>query len=298
LGFEGEKHQIGFLGFGEVARALSQRMKEKGGDIFAFDKFADRVTKKAEELKVPLLGSLEELIRTCPLILSSIWPDKALEAAKEAAPFLRPGKIFCDMNSVSPETTGGIQEVISPSGADFVKIAVMAAIPDRGFAVPLLAGGTRAKDVAEVLSNLGLTIRAIGLDPKQPAAIKILRSVCLKGVVALAYEMLRGAEKYGVADQVFESASETMAKASFKDTVGNWLASTAIHARRRAKEMDEAIETLEAAGVNPIMSVGIKEIFEEIASFGLDEIFEGQTPGSFHKVLEKIAEHIESKPKD
>jgi 3-hydroxyisobutyrate dehydrogenase-like beta-hydroxyacid dehydrogenase len=169
-----------------------------------------------------------------------------------------------------------------------VKIGIMAGIPDRGFAVPLIVGGAKAKEVEEILSSLGLTIRAISLDPKHPAAIKILRSVCLKGLVAVTYEMLRGAEKYGVSDQILESASEVMSKASFKDILSNWIASTAIHARRRAKEMEEAIETLEKAGIDPVMSTGTKKIFEEIAGFQLDKVFKGKIPDSFHKVLEKI----------
>lgn len=283
-----ERQKIGFIGFGEVARALSQRMKEMGGEIVVYDKFPDRVKKKAEELKIPLLGKIEDLINSCNLILSTLWPDAALEVAKESAPFLSPSQIYCDLNSISPETTEEIQKVISPSGANFVKIGIMASIPDRGFAVPLIAGGTKAKEVEKIFSSLGLTIRAISSDPKHPAAIKILRSVCLKGLVAVTYEMLRGAEKYGVSDQILESASEAMSKASFKDTLSNWLASTAIHARRRAKEMEEAIETLEKAGIDPVMSIGTKKIFEEIASFQLDEIFKGQIPDSFHKVLEKM----------
>lgn len=283
-----ERQKIGFIGFGEVARALSQRMKEMGGEVVAYDKFPDRVKKRAEELRIPLMESMMELIQSCRLILSTLWPDAALEVAKESAPLLSPSQIYCDLNSISPETTEEIQRVISPTGADFVKIGIMAGIPDRGFAVPLIAGGVKGKEVEEILSSLGLTIRAISLDPKHPAAIKILRSVCLKGLVAVTYEMLRGAEKYGVSDQILESASEAMSKASFKDTLNNWLASTAIHARRRAKEMEEAIETLEKAGIDPVMSIGTKKIFEEIASFHLDEIFKGEIPDSFHKVLEKI----------
>ena len=288
-----EKQKIGFIGFGEVGRALSQRMKEMGGEIIAYDKFADRVEKKAEDLRIPLMKRMEELVRSCTLILSTLWPDTALEAAKEAAPFLNPGKIYCDLNSISPETTEEIQRVISSSGADFVKIGIMAGIIDRGFAVPMLAGGTKAKEVEEVLSSLGLTIRAIGSDPKHPAAMKILRSVCLKGLVALAYEMLKGAEKYGVSDQILESASEVMSKASFKDTINNWLASMPIHARRRAKEMEEAIETLENAGIDPVMSMGTKKIFEEIADLGLDEILQGQTPDSYRILFEKITKRTD-----
>jgi len=293
-----EREKIGFIGFGEVARTLSQRMKEMGGEIIAYDKFADRIKNKAEEIGIPLMGRMEEIIHSCSLILSTLWPDAALESAKEAAFFLSAGQIYCDLNSISPETTEEIQKVVSPTGADFVKIGIMAGIPDRGFQVPLIAGGTKAKEVEEILSSLGLIIRAISLDPKHPAAIKILRSICLKGLVAVTYEMLRGAEKYGVCDQILESASEVMSKASFKDILSNWIASTAIHARRRAKEMEEVIETLENSGIDPVMSIGTKKIFEEIASFQLDEIFKGQIPDSFHEVLEKIGKHLSSGRKD
>lgn len=294
LMFDKGKEKIGFIGFGEVGCALSHRMKEQGGQILAYDKFPDRATRRAEEFKVPLALTMEDLVGSCSLILATVWPDAALDVAKEAAPLLGSGKIYCDMNSISPETTAEIQQAISTSGADFVKIAIMAGIPDRGFEVPLLAGGVKAEEVTTILSDLGLFIRPIGSDPRKPAAIKILRSVCLKGIVALAYEMVRGAEKYGVVDQVLDSASEVMSRESFKKIMGDWLASTAIHARRRAKEMEEAIETLEEAGINPIMSIGTKEVFEEIAGFGLDEVFQGQIPDSFHRIFEAIAKRASS----
>jgi 3-hydroxyisobutyrate dehydrogenase-like beta-hydroxyacid dehydrogenase len=179
---------------------------------------------------------------------------------------------------------------VSSSGADFVKIAIMAPILDRGFAVPLLAGGGKSSEAARLFSALGLTIRATGPDPRQPAALKILRSICLKGVVALAYEMLRGAQEYGIADEVFESASEAMSKASFKDTVGGWLASTFTHAKRRAGEMQEAAETLEALGIRPVMSQGTKEVFEEIARLKLDETLKGVIPDSYDLFFKKLNE--------
>jgi 3-hydroxyisobutyrate dehydrogenase-like beta-hydroxyacid dehydrogenase len=288
MSYQKERPRIGFIGFGEVASTLSRRMKENGGEILAYDKYGDRVQKRAEESKIRLLNRLADLVRSCPVILGSLWPDAALEVAKEVSSFLSPGQVYCDMNSISPETTEAIEKVVCAHGADFVKIAIMAAIPDRGSDVPMIAGGNKAEEVSKILSGLGLTIRPIGPDPKHPAAIKILRSICLKGLSALAYEMLRGAGRYGVTEQVLESASEVMSKASFKDTVNNWLASTAIHARRRAKEMEEAIETLENLGIEPVMSRAVKEVFEEIAEFGLDEIVQGQPPDSFHKVLEKV----------
>ena len=270
--------RIGFIGFGEVAQILSQRMIEKGGEIWAYDKFPDRVSQKAKELKVNLVGSLRELTAACPVVLSSLWPPVALETAKESAPLLSPDTIYCDMNSISPETTIQIDVEISTGGAHFVKLAIMAAMLDRGHEVPILAGGEKAEEVAALLCGLGLNVHDAGPDPGRPAALKILRSVCLKGVVALVYEMLKGAEKYGIAEDVFDSTSESMAKGSFKDIVGGWLASSAIHAKRRAGEMAEAIETLEAAGVRPVMASGAREIFEEIAELKLEEVFQGKVP--------------------
>ncbi len=275
-----QRMRIGFIGFGEVAQTLSRRMIEKGGEIIAYDKFPQKVLKKAETLRVPLAKNMKEIAASCPVILCSLWPSAALDIAKNIAPLLSPGRVYCDLNSISPETTSRIDTIISSSGADFVKIAIMAAIPDRGCDVPLLAGGGRSGDVATLLAELGLTIRILGHDPTQPAALKILSGVCLKGVVALAYEMLKGAAEYGIADHVLESVSEAMSKGSFKDVVGGWLASTAIHAKRGAGQMAEVIETLETVGVNPVMSTGTKNILEEIASLKLDVVLEGQISGS------------------
>jgi hypothetical protein len=91
-----------------------------------------------------------------------------------------------------------------------------------------------------------------------------------------------------------DSSSEVMGKASFKDTIDAWISSTAIHARRRANEMEEVIETLRTAGVDPIMSMATKQVYEKIADLGLDKVFQGQIPESFHRVLEKVNEHKSS----
>jgi 3-hydroxyisobutyrate dehydrogenase-like beta-hydroxyacid dehydrogenase len=282
---------IGFIGFGEVAATLSRRMKEMGGEIVAYDTFPDTIQEKAGKVGIPLETTLQALVNSSRLILSCVWPDVALDAAKETAPFLSPATIFCDMNSISPETTVEIEQIISGSGAGFVKIAIMAGIPDRGHKVPLLAAGAQAREVTELLSSLGLIIENVGSDPRHPAAMKILRSVCLKGVVALAYEMLMGAEKYGIVDQILDSSSEVMGKASFRDVIDAWISSTAIHARRRANEMEEVVSTLRTAGIDPIMSIATKQVFEKIADLGLDKVFQGQIPDSFHRVLEIANEH-------
>jgi|GEM_PF-6368658 len=98
--------------------------------------------------------------------------------AKEIAPFLSPETIYCDLNTVSPATTNRVALIASSSGAELVKIAIMAAIIDRGgYAAPLLAGGRKATEEVSLFTVLGLTMQETGDDPKKPAALKILRNM-------------------------------------------------------------------------------------------------------------------------
>jgi len=41
--------KVGFIGFGEVGRAFCQRMKDQGAQIVVYDKYLDRIIRKAEE---------------------------------------------------------------------------------------------------------------------------------------------------------------------------------------------------------------------------------------------------------
>ncbi len=286
--------KIGFIGFGEVAASLSQQMQWKGADILGYDKSPDKAAQRAETLGIPLVAGIEELVASTTYLLSTLWPDAAVDTALEAAPHLTVGKVYCDFNSISPQATRQIETIIRQRDAQFVKVAIMAAIPDRGPSVPLLAGGESAKEVTALLSELGLNVQYMGTDAAKPAAMKILRAVCLKGIVALCYEMLRAAEEYAIGEEVLASASEVLAKAPFSQTVGNWVSSTAIHARRRSREMDEAVETLEDSGVDPIMTKAAKKVFEEIADYGLEGAFGGEIPESYRRVLEEIRNRKES----
>ena len=106
---EQERSGIGFIGFGEVGSALSQRIKETGGEVVVYDKFPDAVQEKAERLGIQLVVTLEDLVNSSRFILSCVWPDVASDTAREVVPLLSPEKIFCDMNSISPETTEEIE---------------------------------------------------------------------------------------------------------------------------------------------------------------------------------------------
>lgn len=281
--------QIGFIGYGEVGYQFSLGFKQKGLKMVAYAPIPpnpETVKEKAKSATVKLV-SQEELASTSEIIFSCVWPSGALAVASEFAKLLHPGQFYLDVNSISPATTEKIAKLIVPTGADFVKFSIMYAVPLHGVKVPILAGGAKAAAIAPRLNDYGMNIRVIGTDPKATAAIKILRAACLKGIVALLFETLLAAQKYGLRDQTLEYIAETFTD-PFAKTADAWISSTAIHAKRRAGEMDEAIEALTDVGITPEMAQATKRIHERIAAKNLTQKFGGEWAPSYREVLDAM----------
>lgn len=280
---------LGFIGFGEVATHLARGLVGKELNLSTFTRTPSKIKARAEALGVKLLPSMEAFIQASEVILSCVWPNEALGVAQQAAKTLTRANCFIDLNSISPMVTDSMEKEIRGSGASFLKVAIMAAIPDQGINTLMLAAGQGGAQVVERLTVYGMNIRFLGDDPKRPAAIKILRSIVLKGIVALLFEMLAGARHFGVDQEVLASSVEVLDRESFMNTANKWVSSTAIHARRRALEMQEAIDTLAAKGLQAPMSIAAREVFTQVAQLGLEKTLTGEdAPVSSAAVLDHL----------
>src|SRR5690606_29622478 len=87
------------------------------------------------------------------------------------------------------------------------------------------------------------------------SAIKMCRSVVIKGLEAITVESLRAARRYGAEDAVLASLAETFPSLGWTGDLPDYLVSrVAEHGRRRAEEMREVATTLRDVGVMPDMS--------------------------------------------
>ena len=119
--------------------------------------------------------------------------------------------------------------------------------------MPLLISGPHAGDAAAALAGLGFSnVRIVGDDVGRASAIKMIRSVMVKGVEALTAEMMLAARKAGVEDEVLGSLGD-----GWPDKAAYNLERMATHGSRRAAEMEESAKTLEALGIEPLMTRGI-----------------------------------------
>ena len=148
--------------------------------------------------------TLEAAISGADLVISAVTASSAAEAARDAAPFLRSGQIYLDINSVSPETKREIARTLGESPAAFVEAAVMAPVSPQRLKVPMLLGGADAATVAERLQAIGMNVKPISDRIGVASAIKMCRSIIIKGLEAITVESMFTARRYGAEKEVLD----------------------------------------------------------------------------------------------
>jgi 3-hydroxyisobutyrate dehydrogenase-like beta-hydroxyacid dehydrogenase len=126
---------------------------------------------------------------------------------------------------------------------------------DKALAVPLLVAGPDAAQAEGMLAALGFTnIRIVGEEVGRASAIKLCRSVMVKGLEALTAEMVLAASEAGVLDDVLASLDASEKQVSWQERADYNLDRMLVHGRRRSEEMREAAAMLRDLGVSPLMT--------------------------------------------
>lgn len=263
--------QLALLGFGEAAQAFASGA---GWRACAFDvetgpERRARLRATAKAADIALADAPDAALDGAAVILSLVTADAALEAARQATPYLAPGALFLDMNSVAPDTKAQAASTIEAAGARYADVAIMAPVHPAGRAVPLLVAGPAA--AASTLAALGfLNVRHVGETIGRAATIKLARSVWVKGLEALTAETLLAADRAGVLDEVGASLGpHWLAEADAR------LERMLTHGSRRAAEMAEAARLLEHLGVDPLLTHGTVARQQALGARARDPVPEG-----------------------
>lgn len=286
---------IGFIGFGEAGSAIAAGLKRAGAErTIAFDiatESPDRGTlirSRAAQSQTTLVASSSELAAGSDIILSTVTSSSSLDAAGQTAPFLQPRHLYADLNSVSPALKREIAAVVDAAGARFVEVAVMAPVPPYGHRVPMLLGGGAAPALVEALTPFGMRMQVLEGDIGTAAAVKMCRSVVVKGIEALLFECVLGAVPYAAEDHVFTSLNESFPGIDWRTLADYTVGRVVVHGERRAREMEEVAETLRAIGVDPIMAEATARRQDWSAKLDLKSHFGPQGPSTYAEVVAVI----------
>ncbi|HWW79535.1 MAG TPA: DUF1932 domain-containing protein [Steroidobacteraceae bacterium] len=254
--------RIAMVGFGEAGSILGAELAASGREVVTYDILLDTpasrgpMLEKARLARVQTADSLSAAVKDADLVISAVTAESSAEVAGQARKAMRAGQIFLDINSCSPATKRSNSQAVQSSGADYVEAAVMAPVPPQRLKVPILLGGRRAAELAPVLGSLGMNATFISNEIGVASAVKMCRSVVIKGLEALAIESLLAARRFGAEKEVLASLQGTFPGMGWQDKLPDYLISrVAEHGRRRAAEMREVAHTLEGVGVEPTMAL-------------------------------------------
>lgn len=247
--------ELALIGFGEAgstfAGAAGWGERARGWDLLSARRAA-----MAGQGVIPA-NSAEAALAGAPLVLSLVTADQALPAAQHYAPYLAQGALWCDGNSVAPETKRAAARAVEAAGGRYVDVAVLAPVNPARMAVPLLLAGAAADEAAGKLRAAGFSnVRVVGAEVGRASAIKMIRSVMVKGIEALTDEMMAAAKAAGVADEVLSSLDASEKSQPWAARAAYNLERMHTHGARRAAEMDESAKTLLSLGVPPVMTRG------------------------------------------
>ena len=273
---------IGLVGYGEVGKIFGPALKAQAGiaAVGAWDlKFADAATRAAEQAHAERAGvvaqaSMQALCAASDLIISAVTASNTLAVAQEAASHIRRGAVFLDLNSASPATKQQAGAVIDAAGGRYVEAGVMTSVPPSGIKVPMLLGGASAAELATVLAGWGMDAKPVSQRLGVAAAIKMCRSVMIKGLEALVIESYTTAREYGVEGYVLATLAETFPSIEWQQQGAYYFSRVVRHGKRRAEEMREAANTVREAGFEPFMSAATAGKQQFVADAAAEGVFE------------------------
>ena len=251
---------IAFIGFGEVGKRFSRDLiANEGVCVAAYDIIAEDPARRpaleeaARGIGVTCCTSANSACHGADIVISAVTADKTEAVAADAARFLTAGQIYLDVNSASPSTKKRAAAAVNKSGASYVEGAVMAAVLQPGIRVSILAGGPAAEAAATRLNKFGMNLTPVASEYGRASAIKLCRSIMIKGIEALILDCACASRHWDVEREVFGSLGQTFPSIVWSDLADAMAGRVAKHGVRRAAEMREAAEMLVEMGREPAL---------------------------------------------
>ena len=288
------KPTISFIGFGEAGEAIASGLREAGIEqIAAWDILfpapdGEKLKDAAAAIGVRCATSAADAVRGADAIISAVTAASSVDAAQSVRPHLAQQPFFLDINSVSPGRKKKTAKLLGDT-ARYVDVAVLAPIHPGRHQTPMLLAGPYAAAIAPVMSALGMRVSVAGGEIGAAAAIKMVRSVMIKGIEALTLECFLAAARAGVVNEVAASIKNNYPGLDWSKVVPYNLERMASHGERRAAEMEESADTLRELGVEPLMTMATVRRQREMGQIGKQASVRGALPEGRAAILNAIS---------
>ena len=273
------EQRVAIVGYGEVGRIFGAGIAAAGTGVSAYDilitddRWAQPARERAARDDIALHDDLRSAVAEANLVICAVTAASAATAAREIAAACTRGALVLDVNSASPRCKGEGAKGVNAAGGRYVEAAVMTSVPPYGMRVPMLLGGPHAAHALPTLERLGFAATLGSPEYGIVSAVKLCRSVMIKGMEALAIESLLAARRYGVEREVLASLAETFPGLDWERQASYFWQRVVQHGKRRAEEMREAAMTVDDAGFEGRMATATADVQQWIATLAASGAF-------------------------
>jgi 3-hydroxyisobutyrate dehydrogenase-like beta-hydroxyacid dehydrogenase len=205
---------------------------------------------RAAQFGLTPVGALAELLDRSDIVISLCPPAAAEDLAREVDRHAFAG-VYVEANAISPERAERIGRLLGPAAA-VVDGAVVGSPPVRGKTPVLyLSGPTAATTIVEaVFAGTAVRTKVLGTKVKQASALKLSYTAFQKASRVLAALATGMARQYDVDQELLEVAAR---RSTSYLAEPEYIPKVAARAWRWGPELEEAADTLAAAGLPPEM---------------------------------------------
>jgi 3-hydroxyisobutyrate dehydrogenase-like beta-hydroxyacid dehydrogenase len=235
---------------------------------------------------------MARLVKESELIVSIVVPSAAKRVAAKVAKAVAKSKrkelLYLDANAISPMTADTIAAVLKSSGVSFVDGCIIGSAARMGKGTIVYVSGPQAQSM-QALAEFGIPIRVLGPNTSQASAFKVVYAGLTKGLQGLFVELLMGARRFGLLNEVRAQYEESFP--GLLDKISTSIVGLRIHAARRAEEMDELKRTFNHHGMKSFMAPAAQRVLEAIAALGAGAASDsGARQGDLPETLELFYE--------
>lgn len=276
---------VGLLGFGEAGSAVARglaggwRVNAPAGSnaarrLVAVDVALDADPRgralgaEARRLEVAITGGYTAALSEADMVFSMVPGDASFEAASSLARVLKPGALVLDLCTITGAMAEADRAVIEAAGGRYVDVAVMGTFHSLGHKAPMLLAGPDADEAAEWMAAQGFDVKVLGPKPGSASSVKMLRSVLIKGIEALAVESLVAAREQNLLEEVLGCLGD-VDLVPFRTYLSTLLSTHIVHATRRLEEMELVGRTLRETGIEPLMTEAIQRSHRRTVEAGI-----------------------------
>jgi 3-hydroxyisobutyrate dehydrogenase-like beta-hydroxyacid dehydrogenase len=238
--------RVAVLGLGEAGSRFAADLEAAGAGVRGYDPVRG--------------GSAEEAVDGADVVLSMNTAAAALEAARSVRHALPDGAIYADLNTAAPALKRAVASVVGD--ARFADVALLGPVPVRGLGTPALASGAGARAFAERFEPLGMPIDVVSERAGDAAAMKLVRSVFMKGLAAAAIESVQAAEAAGHAEWLKQEIAAVIGR----PLLDRLLVGSRAHAVRRVDEMEAARDLLRELGIEPRVTEASAALLDDLSA--------------------------------